>query len=508
MQMTMTAPTSAIEHQILTVIAEATRYPREILDPAAELENDLGIDSVKRAEIWGTLMATFKMPPKTDLPQPRTIGDVINTMTGLVTAAGAAPAPAAISQPAPPVQAAPAQQPKPATPKHLNGALERTVLELIAETTRYPVDVLQPEAELENDLGIDSVKRVEIWSVLSQRLGLPDQKDTGGSIRTVADVVNRVRAGLAQVEPVAPQVAAPLAAASQAPDHMGTNGHAVNGHAGLNGHIGFNGYGDSQSPALKPAGFETNHLPFTSKRAFISGSGHGLGRVLANRLASLGAEVILNSFHSRAQGEEAAHELVERGYKASHIWGSMANPAQVNALFDQLETAGPLDFFISNASNGIVAPLDEVTPEHWDIAFRTNVVGLHQGALRAAKLMQGRGGRIIALSSPGASRCFENYGCMGPVKAALESLVRYLALHLGPSNILVNAVSAGPIYGDLLNRYPNNENLIPYWESRTPGGELVTEDAIADVVMFLLSPESRAINGSVLVADLGLSLPI
>jgi NAD(P)-dependent dehydrogenase (short-subunit alcohol dehydrogenase family)/acyl carrier protein len=370
---------------------------------------------------------------------------------------------------------------------------------LIAETTRYPIEVLQPSAELENDLGIDSVKSVEIWSVLQQRLGLPES-DQKAQVRTIGDVLEQVAARVAASAP--PVAHAPVNGAA-------TNGSAPNGavaHApaalrGTNGHAGV-------ASLVTRGGPERTPQPLLGKRAFISGSGHGLGKVLARRLAALGAEVIVNSFHSRALGERTAQELVAEGRRASHVWGSMANPAQLDSVFDQIAASGPLDFFIANASNGIVAPLDQVTPEQWDIAFRTNVVALHQGAMRAAKLMEGRGGRIVALSSPGARRCFENYGCMGPVKAALESLVRYLALELGPRNILVNAVSAGPIYGDLLNRYPGNERLIPYWESRTPGGTLVEEDDIADVVTFLLSPESRSLNGSVLVADRGLSLRI
>ena len=237
--------------------------------------------------------------------------------------------------------------------------------------------------------------------------------------------------------------------------------------------------------------------------AFVTGSGHGLGKAIAQLLAESGAEVVVNSFHSRDRGEETAAEIVAAGGKAVHLWGSVAQPEQLKGLFAEIERRhGHLDFFVSNASNGIIAPLDQVTPEQWERAFRTNVVALHQGALHAARLMKPRGGgRIVCLSSPGAHQYIDQFGCMGPIKAALESLTRYLAVDLGSHNIQVNCVSAGPVYGDLLNHYPDHQRLIPYWESITPGQRLGNEQSIARVVRFLLSPESAMMNGSVVLVD-------
>jgi enoyl-[acyl-carrier-protein] reductase (NADH) len=97
---------------------------------------------------------------------------------------------------------------------------------------------------------------------------------------------------------------------------------------------------------------------------------------------------------------------------------------------------------------------------------------------------------------------------MGAAKAAMESLVRYLAVDLGPENIQVNAISAGPIKGDLLAAYPDSERLIPYWESRTPSGRLgVAEDIIAPM-MFLLSPASTSITGAVVAVEGGGALKL
>jgi NAD(P)-dependent dehydrogenase (short-subunit alcohol dehydrogenase family) len=244
---------------------------------------------------------------------------------------------------------------------------------------------------------------------------------------------------------------------------------------------------------------------FDGKVAFVSGAGHGIGQVIATRLAELGAQVIVNSFHSRDRGEAVTAAIRAEGGRADHLWGSVANPKHVRQMFATIERQfGHLDFLVSNASNGIVAPLSEVTEQHWDRAFGTNIIGLHQCALLATPLMQRRGGgKIVTISSPGAHRYIEYFGCMGPIKAAVESLTLYLAIELAPHNIQVNCVSAGPVYGELLSRYPNAERLIPYWESLSAGRQLGHESDIADFVMLLLSNATDKITGSTMLVDAG-----
>jgi NAD(P)-dependent dehydrogenase (short-subunit alcohol dehydrogenase family) len=242
--------------------------------------------------------------------------------------------------------------------------------------------------------------------------------------------------------------------------------------------------------------------PLQGKVALVTGSGRGIGKVLAVRLADLGAQVIVNSFHSRDQGEQTTAEIRARGGEAVHLWGSVANPAQLKGIFEQIDARfGGLDFFVSNASAGVFAPLHLVTPEHWEKCYRTNVTALHQGAFLAADLMRKRGGgKIIALSSVGAQLCFDYFGCVGPVKAAVECLVRYLAVELAPDGIQVNTVTAGPVSGELLDGYPGR----PRWERLTPRQRLVSEEEAVEPVVFLLTREGC--NGATLLIDAAGSL--
>src|SRR5260370_1413183 len=123
-------------------------------------------------------------------------------------------------------------------------------------------------------------------------------------------------------------------------------------------------------------------------------------------------------------------------------------------MFDEIAGRfGRLDIFIQNASNGYLGPLEYATPEHWEKSYRTNVVSLHQGALRAADLMR-EGGQIAALTTPAAQRCTPLFGLQGSVKAAIESLVRYLAVELAPRGIRVNSFAPGAIYGEGVDADP------------------------------------------------------
>jgi NAD(P)-dependent dehydrogenase (short-subunit alcohol dehydrogenase family) len=303
------------------------------------------------------------------------------------------------------------------------------------------LDILTPEADLEDDLGFGGEQRAAIAQALRSRLHLNFvHTSLPVTVRTIGDIVTLI-------EPLrSPLASSPIRTSSSAR----SDGNIL----------------PNSLPYLAEA------RPFAGRIALVTGSGHGLGKVIAQQLGGLGATVVVNSFHSRARGEDTAAQINSAGGHAFHVWGSVANSSHLEKIFDEVgERFGSLDYFISNASNGVLARLKDVTPEHWERAFRTSVVALHQGALLAAQLMGRRGGgKIVAISSNGSQRFLDYFGCMGPVKAAVECLVRYLAVELGPENIQVNGVSAGPICGELLEKYPDYDKLRPRWEAVVPRG--------------------------------------
>ncbi|WP_438013796.1 SDR family oxidoreductase [Sorangium sp. So ce315] len=434
---------------------------------------------------------------------------------------------------------------------HSHDLLEH-VRSVFVRMTRYPDEIVVADADLEQDLGIDSVKRGEILATLRTDFGLPDAlKATPDELRTVASVSAFLSRTIASRGGAAPRGAgaegsgvanghhaAPAgyanghhaAPAGYANGHHAApagyaNGHTApagysNGHtapAGYsNGHTAPAGHAHAITPTRAPAAIAAQRpMPapgagLAGKTVLVTGSSRGLGRAIATKLGRAGARVVVNSFHSRDDGEAVADEIRGAGGDAVHVWGSVANPAQIDRLFEDIaRDVGELHHLVNNASNGRFGPLEQTTPEHWELAFRTNVIGYHLCALRAARLMERHGGgRIVALSSNGSSRYLEHFGAMGAVKAAVESLTRALAVELAPRNVQVNCVSAGPIYGHVTSNYPDHERILPYWESRTPGGRLCTEEDVADAVLLLLSDGARRVNGATLTVDGGGSLCI
>ena len=474
--------------QVREVFCAVTRYPIDILEPHASLEEDLGIDSVKLGEVFAVLRERYGLPAQLDMPRERlkTIAGISESLEQYLFAAEAhvqvvAHAPAevvAVPVTPPPAAAATA------------GDLDQGVRAIFAEVTRYPIDILEPSASLEEDLGIDSVKLGEVFAVLRERYHLPENLEVPReSLKTIGAITEALRKHV-EAPKAAPAAPAPIVQ-----------------HAHLNGNSNGSGH-KLPGNAANSFGKVTGDRPFEGKIALVTGSGRALGKDVAVYLASLGATVIVNSFHSRELGTKTVEEIKAAGGKAIHAWGSVANPQHVEAIFDQIEQEfGGLDFFVNNASNGMLAKLEDLTPEHFEKAFRTNVIGLHQCALRAVELMKRRGGgKIITLSSPACHGYVDYFGCMASVKAAVESLTKTMAIEFAKYNVLVNCISPGPIYGDLLNKWPESKRLIAEWEQATVCDRLCVDRDVSHFIAYLLGDAVRLFTGSVLVMDGGISV--
>jgi enoyl-[acyl-carrier protein] reductase III len=116
------------------------------------------------------------------------------------------------------------------------------------------------------------------------------------------------------------------------------------------------------------------------------------------------------------------------------------------------------------------------------------------------------GSSIVAVSSLGSQRVLENYVLVGTSKAALESIVRYLAVELAPRDIRVNAVSAGVVETEALDHFPNREQMISSGKKRTPAGRLAEPEDVAAAVSYLCSADAEMVRGHTLIVDGGYSL--
>jgi enoyl-[acyl-carrier protein] reductase III len=201
-----------------------------------------------------------------------------------------------------------------------------------------------------------------------------------------------------------------------------------------------------------------------------------------------------------------AEEIEALGRRALPVKADVGDDSDVARLFAEVRGWGGLDILVANAALGVMEPLLEATPKHWQRTLATNAWGFLAMTQQAVPLMRERGGgRIVALTSPGSQRVIDNYGLVGTSKAALEALVRYWAVELAPDGISVNAVSPGMIDTDAIRHLERPAAILDLVRRQTPAGRLATAQDVAEVVAFLCSPAAQMIVGQTLVVDGGYS---
>ena len=243
--------------------------------------------------------------------------------------------------------------------------------------------------------------------------------------------------------------------------------------------------------------------PLDGKVALVTGAARGIGRAIARKLAESGADVAVNYYNSHDEAEALCAEIRALGRRAAAIQGSVGVPDSVDEIFAEFRKHfDRVDIVVSNAASGVLKPVLDMGLKHWRWCLETNALAVDLLAQRAVPLMKS-GGRIIAMSSLGASRAMPGYGFIGASKAALEALVRALAQELGPRGIRVNTVSAGVVDTDALAYFPNRDELLENFARRTPAGPVLTPADVAGAVYLLCLPEAAMINGHTLVVDGG-----
>ncbi|NPV77915.1 MAG: enoyl-[acyl-carrier-protein] reductase FabL [Anaerolineae bacterium] len=254
----------------------------------------------------------------------------------------------------------------------------------------------------------------------------------------------------------------------------------------------------------------TDELPFLNKIALVTGSGRGIGRAIAIKMAQKGADIVVNYVRNQKPAEEVVEAVRSLGRKSFAIRANVGKVEDIEVLFQAVEeNFGGLDILINNAASGFNRPAMQQKVSGWDHTMNVNARALLFAAQKAAPLMQKRGGGwIVSISSPGGSRVLPDYIAVGASKAALESLTRYLAVEFAPANIRVNAVSPGIVLTDALQHFASlsDPDVIPRAIQNTPAGRLVTPEDVAGVVAFLCTPDAAMIRGQVIIVDGGYTL--
>ncbi|MGW7553529.1 SDR family oxidoreductase [Streptomyces rimosus] len=237
--------------------------------------------------------------------------------------------------------------------------------------------------------------------------------------------------------------------------------------------------------------------------ALVIGGTRGIGLAAARKLSAAGSEVLLNYAHDEGGALAAERQLSEEGGKVRLMRADIGRPAGVVRLLEDIRrTHGRLDVLVHAAGSFHPAPTASPHIGKYLGDGAVAVGPLLYGAARLGTLMTPDTGRIVAVSSIGARTVVPGYAGLGMAKAALETLVRYLAVELAGKGVAVNAVAAGKI----ADGGPVPAQVLEGLLRRTPTGRLATAEEVADVVALLCRPEAGGLHGQVLTVDGGACL--
>ena len=234
----------------------------------------------------------------------------------------------------------------------------------------------------------------------------------------------------------------------------------------------------------------------------VTGGTRGIGKAIALHFASAGAgRIMLGYLRNDTAAEAAAEEIRAAGAEPVLVRGNIAS----DRVIQEFASHGPYAVVVHNAATGVIRAALETEDKHWDWTLAANARALLSLARACAPDMK-PGSSFVGVSSLGSIRVLENYILVGTSKAALESVVRYLAVELAPRGIRVNAVSAGVVETEALDYFPNREQMLKAAQAGTPAGRMVEPEDVASAVAFLSSPEAEMVRGQTLIVDGGYSL--
>ena len=247
-------------------------------------------------------------------------------------------------------------------------------------------------------------------------------------------------------------------------------------------------------------------MSLKGKVALVTGGSRGIGQAITLKLASQGADVIINFLRKREAAEKTAEAARAMGVNAHTIRANLAEPEKIDTMFADIESKfGRLDILINNAASGVARSAMELRSDAWDWTMNINARAALLCSQHAADLMK-NSGVIINISSLGSRLVMPIYTAVGVSKAALEALTRYLAIEMAEKDIRVNAVSAAAVETEALKLYASDPNLPAPMVTSAPAGRMVQPEDIAETVVFLCSEAASMIRGQIIVVDGGVSL--
>lgn len=250
----------------------------------------------------------------------------------------------------------------------------------------------------------------------------------------------------------------------------------------------------------------TGPFSLAGRRGLIMGlaDAHSIAHGCAQVARGQGASLVISCLNEKAR---AAVQPLADALGAKLLCCNVAEEGAIERLVaEAAEHLGGLDFAVHSIAWAPLAELHGRVVDTSAAGFeRAMNISCHSFArlARCCEPLMTQGGSLVTMSYLGAEDAVPHYGLMGPVKAALESLVRYLAVELGPRGIRVHAVSPGPIPTRAASGLEDFEGLMAQARAHSALGRLVTLDEIGGLAAFLATDAARGMTGQTLYVDAG-----
>lgn len=253
--------------------------------------------------------------------------------------------------------------------------------------------------------------------------------------------------------------------------------------------------------------------PLEGRVAVVTGGARGIGGGIALRLARDGAHCVITYRKNAQAAAETAAAIEALGVRAATERLELSEPDQVAPAFARIAAAfGRVDMLVANAAATAFRPTLLQKPHNVRRTFAISVDALVAMVQAVVPLMEGRPGRIVVISGIDSFQAMDGHGVLGAAKAAAESLVRGLALELGPVGVTVNAVTPGFVKTDSSTYYVTEGLGLDYERATrrllaaTPVRRLGTPEDVAALVAYLVSDAASFLTGQCIVIDGGLTI--